>query len=73
MLGQILLVANNQAKYLPSIRAVVLYLECVAALMTILQHAVLVILTCTYFVFANHGPIPVCQPRSLLLLHVSDC
>jgi hypothetical protein len=30
--------------------------ECVAALMTILQHAVLVTLTYTNFLFGNHGP-----------------
>ena len=53
------LVGKNRAKYPPSTRVVVLFLECVAALMTILQHVVLVVLTYTDFLFANHGPNPV--------------
>jgi hypothetical protein len=57
MLGQILLVANNQAKYLPSIRAAVLIPECVATLMTILQHAVAACDPDMYI-------FPVCKTRS---------
>ena len=59
ILVQIRSLVNNRAKYPPSTRVVVLFLECVAALMTILQHVVLVVLTYTDFLFANHGPNPV--------------